>query len=247
MIRYSEKSIWIRRVLAGMACMMLAGTLVAQPPAASPNTPQGPPPQVLSAQQLDNLVAPIALYPDPLLSQLLVATTYPLEVVQAQQWLEQNGSLSGQALMDAARQQGWDASVTALVAMPEVLTRLNQDVRWTTDVGNAFLAQQADVMAAVQRLRTRAQQNGKLKSTPQQVVTDETQGGQTAVQIEPANPEVVYVPYYDPAYVWGPPAWGAYPYFPVSVYGYGFWPGINIGLCFGGWGGWGGWGCGPNW
>jgi hypothetical protein len=246
MIRYSEKSILTRRLLAGMASVMLAGTLLAQTPA-PPNSPQGPPPQILSAQQLDNLVAPIALYPDPLLSQLLVATTYPLEVVQAQQWLEQNGGLSGQALMDAARQQGWDASVTALVAMPDVLARLNQDVRWTTDIGNAFLAQQGDVMAAVQRLRVRAQQNGKLKSTPQQVVTDETQGGQTAVQIEPANPEVIYVPYYDPAYVWGPPAWGDYPYFPVSVYGYGFWPGINVGLCFGGWGGWGGWGWGPNW
>ncbi len=149
--------------------------------------------------------------------------------------------------MDAARQQNWDASVTALVALPDVLSRLNQDVRWTTDLGNAFLAQQSDVMAAVQRMRARAQQNGKLRSTPQQTVTDESQGGQTAIQIVPANPEVIYVPTYDPAYVWGPPAWGAYPYFGYPAYGFGFGPGIDIGLCFGGWAGWGGWGWGPNW
>jgi len=204
-----------------------------------------------SSDQLDDLVAPIALYPDPLLSQVLVACTYPLEVVEAQQWLQRNNTLRGQQLMDAARQQNWDASVQALVALPDVLARLNQDVRWTTDLGNAFLAQQADVMNAVQRMRSRAQANGKLSSTPQQTVTSETQGGQSAIQIQPVDPQVVYVPYYDPMYIWGPPAWGYYPGLYYPAFGFGFGPGIDIGLYFGGWGGWGwggwGWGWGPNW
>jgi hypothetical protein len=207
--------------------------------------------QMLPAQQLDDLVAPIALYPDPLLSQVLVASTYPLEVVQAQQWLQRNGNLKGQLLTEAARQQNWDASVQAMVAFPDVLTMLNQDVQWTTALGNAFLAQQSDVMAAVQRMRARAQSNGKLSTTPQQTVTTETQGGQSAIDIAPADPQVIYVPEYDPAYVWGPPAWGYYPPLYYGGYGFGFYPGIDIGFCFGGWGGWGyggwGWGWGPNW
>src|ERR1017187_5162164 len=207
--------------------------------------------QMLAPEQLDDLVAPIALYPDPLLSQVLVASTYPLEVVEAQQWLQRNGSLRGQQLTEAARQQNWDASVQAMVAFPDVLTMLNQDVQWTTALGNAFLAQQSDVMAAVQRMRARAQANGKLSTTAQQTVTTETQGGQTAIDIAPADPQVIYVPEYAPAYVWGPPAWGYYPPLYYGGYGFGFYPGINIGLDFGGWGGWGyggwGWGWGPNW
>jgi hypothetical protein len=201
----------------------------------------------LSAQQLDNLVAPLALYPDPLLSQVLVAATYPLEVVEANQWLQQNRSLTGTALTDAAKQQNWDASVQALVAFPDVLARLNQDVRWTTDLGNAFLGQQADVMAAVQRLRARAQANGKLRSTPQETVTTETQNGQTAIAIQPADPQVIYVPTYDPTYIWGPPAWGYYPSLFYPTYGFGFGFGIPIGGFYAGWPGWGGWGWGCNW
>jgi len=206
----------------------------------------------LSAQQLDDLVAPIALYPDPVLSQAMVASTYPLELVEAEQWLRANSGLQGQQLMDAARQQDWDASVQAMVAFPEVLDRLTQNIRWTTDLGNAFLAQQPDVMAAVQRMRTQAQANGKLSSTPQETVTTATQGGQSAIEIMPTDPQVVYVPSYDPAYIWGPPVWGAYPALWYPPFGFGFWPGINVGLCFGGWGGggwggWGGWGWGPGW
>src|SRR5215467_2960957 len=109
--------------------------------------------------------------------------------------------------MDAANQQNWDPSVQALVAFPDVLNRLSSDISWTTDLGNAFLAQQADVMAAIQRMRERAQANGKLVSTSQQVVTTQTQGGQSAIVIQPANPDVIYVPVYSPYYVWGPPAW----------------------------------------
>ena len=197
--------------------------------------------------QLDSLVAPIALYPDPLLGQILAASTYPLEIAEAAQWLQQNQGLHGQQLMDAARQQNWDPSVQALVAFPDVLTRLNSDIRWTTDIGNAFLAQQADVMAAVQRMRARAQANGKLSSNAQETVTTQTDNGQEAIDIEPANPDVVYVPYYSPEYIWGPPAWGYYPAWDDWDFGFGWGPGIYIGGFFPGWGGWGGWGWGCNW
>jgi len=238
----------IRRALCLVCVPLLAGGLLVaqQPPPPAPAAAQ-----LLSPEQLDTLVAPVALYPDALLSQVLVASTYPLEVVEAQQWLQKNGSLRGQQLTDAARQQNWDASIQAMVAFPDVLTMLNQDVQWSTALGNAFLAQQSDVMAAVQRMRARAQANGKLSTTPQETVTTQTQGGQTAIDIAPADPQVIYVPEYDPAYVWGPPAWGYYPPLYYAGYGFGFYPGINIGLYFGGWGGWGyggwGWGWGPNW
>jgi hypothetical protein len=229
---------------------MVAGSgavVRAQAPVGPPAPPQTAQQQVWSPQQLDDLVAPIALYPDPLLGQVLAASTYPLEIVEAQQWLQRNSGLTGTALMDAAKQQNWDPSVQALVAFPEVLTRMNQDVRWTTDLGNAFLAQQADVMYAVQRMRASAQAKGRLSSSPQETVTTQTDNGQSAIQIQPADPQVIYVPQYDPMYVWGPPAFGYYPALYYPPFGFGYWPGINVGLFFGGWGGWGGWGWGPNW
>ncbi len=224
-------------------------------PPADQGPPPGesqPPPPPLNQDQLQNLVAPIALYPDNLLSQILAASTYPIEVVEAQQWLQQNRGLKGQQLMDAAKQQNWDPSVQALVAFPDVLTRLNQDIRWTTDLGNAFLAQQADVMHAVQVLRGKAQANGKLQSTPQESVVTETQNGQSAIQIQPVEPGVIYVPVYNPAWVWGPPVYGFYPplFYPGIDVGFSFLPGIDLGFYFGGgWGLWGGfgWGWGPDW
>lgn len=211
---------------------------------------QNAPAPLLSPEQLDNLVAPVALYPDPLLGQVLAASTYPLEVVEAQQWFQQNGNLQGVQLMDAARQQNWDPSVQALVAFPDVLHLLGNDVRWTTDLGNAFLAQQADVMAAVQRTRSRAQANGMLRSTPQQMVTTGTQDGQSAIEIQPASPQMMYVPVYQPQYVWGPPAYGAYPatWYPAGFgYGFGFDPGVFLNALFQGFTGWGGWGWILNW
>ena len=206
---------------------------------------------LLNPQQLQDLVAPIALYPDTLLSQILVASTYPIEVVEAQQWLQQNRNLHGQQLMDAARQQNWDPSVQALVAFPDVLARLNQDIRWTTDLGNAFLAQQPDVMNAVQQLRAKAQANGKLQSTPQETVTTQNENGQTAIDIAPPDPGEVYVPNYNPEWVWGPPVYGYYPplYYPGVDVGFSFFPGVDLGLYFGGgWGLWGGYrmGMGPR-
>jgi hypothetical protein len=188
-------------------------------------------------------VAPIALYPDPLLGQMLVASTYPLEVVEANQWLQQNRNLRGQELLDAAKQQPWDPSIQALVAIPDALAKLNEDIRWTTDLGNAFLSQQEDVMNAVQQMRARAQSNGRLASTPQQTVTTQEQGGQQAIVIQPANPQVIYVPTYDPSYIWGPPVYGYYPPLFYPRFGFGFGVGFDLGFCFGGWGG-GGWGLG---
>jgi len=163
MNRFSAKSL-LRRTLGVGAALFFTVAVTpfwAQEPAygpaqTDPAEPQQRAQQVLSPQQLDNLVAPIALYPDPMLGQVMAAATYPLEVVEAQQWLQANRNLRGQELTDAARQQNWDPSIQAMVAFPDVLAKLNQDVRWTTDLGNAFLSQQADVMAAVQRMRARA-------------------------------------------------------------------------------------------
>lgn len=205
----------------------------------------------MSPNQLDDLVAPLALYPDPLVSQVLVAATYPLEVVEAYQWLQRNPGLTGTALTQAAAAQNWDPSVQALVMFPDVLKRLNEDVSWTTSLGNAFLNQQADVMGAIQRLRASAEQSGKLVSTPQQQVINTTDAGQPVVEIQPVNPQVIYVPSYDPAWVWGPaayypyPTWYYPPYYHTGLY---FGAGIGIGSFFGiGWGGWGGWGWHPGW
>jgi len=223
-----------------------------QYPAAPAPAPQQPGAQpLLAPQQLDNLVAPVALYPDPLLGQVLAASTYPLEIVEAQQWLLQNANLHGADLINAARQQNWDPSVQALVAFPDLLAMLNRDVQWTTDLGNAFLAQQKDVMDAVQRMRVRAQQNGRLSSNSQETVTTQTQDGQSAVVIEPTNPQTVYVPVYNPDYVWGPPVYGYYPplWYPPINFGIGFGPGIFLGAFFPGWlgFGWGGFGLGWGW
>ncbi len=229
---------------------LLVSVAAAQTPAPLPPAQAPQPGAPLTPDQLDSLVAPVALYPDPLLSQVLAASTYPLEVVEVQQWLQQNGSLNGQRLIDAAKQRNWDPSVQALVALPDALNLLDRDIRWTTDLGNAFLAQQPDVMAAVQRMRARAEANGKLATTPQQVVSTDTQDGQSAIEIQPADPQVVYVPVYSPQYIWGPPAWDDYPDlwgYGGLGFGFGFGPGIYLGAFFPGWGGWGGWGWGCGW
>jgi hypothetical protein len=152
-----------------------------------------------SAAQIEQMVAPIALYPDALLAQVLMAATYPVEVVQADQWLKRNRRLEGEALDDAVAGQSWDPSVKTLVFFPTALERMAQDLTWTQDLGDAFLAQEADVMAAVQRLRRQAQEAGTLSSSSQQIVR--TQG--STIVVEPANPTVVYVPTYNPTVVYG--------------------------------------------
>src|SRR6201987_3330969 len=163
----------------------------------------------LSNEQLDSLVAPIALYPDPLLAQVLAASTYPLEIIQLQQWLTKNKDLKDKALVDAVAKQAWDPSVQALAGLPDVVKRLADDIQWTTDLGNAFLAQQGDVMDAVQRMRKKAQDKGNLKSGEQQKVETRIIENKSVVVIEPVNPQVVYVPSYNPVVVYGPPV---YPY-----------------------------------
>jgi len=234
-------------LLASLMVVQTGSTLLGQGfPQDPASAAQTQPVQALAQDQLENLVAPIALYPDALLGQILVAATYPLEVVEAGQWLQQNRNLRGSDLVAAASQQNWDASIQALVVFPDVVNRLNSDIRWTTDLGNAFLSQQADVMNAVQVLRAQAHAAGKLQSNAQQIVTTDRQGPQSAIEIQPADPQVVYVPSYNPEYVWGQPAYGYYQplYYPDYGFSYGY--GIPIGGYFGGLG-WGGWGWGPNW
>ena len=254
MKRFSE--IFQQKLAVVLCALMFApapAALYAQDQQAPPPPP--PPGQTLTPDQLNDLVAPIALYPDPLLSQIMVASTYPLEVVQAYQWMQKNPGVTGAALTEAVQQQNWDPSIQALVVFPDVMKRLNDDVTWTTNLGNAFLAQQSDVMDAVQRMRAQAQQAGKLASTPQETVSTQSQNGQQYIDIEPADPAVIYVPVYDPVWIWGPPIWYPYPrwYWPprsviVGGVGFGFGIGIPIGGFFGvGWGGWGGWGWHPAW
>ena len=236
---------------AALAALFLLFTALAQypPPGAPPAAP--PPGTAMTPEQLDDLVAPIALYPDPLLSEILAASTYPMEIAEAEQWVRDHPKWHGKKLLDEAKKQNWDPSVQGLVVFPDVLARLSQDMNWTTQLGNAFLAQQAQVMQAVQSMRSQAMAKGSLHSTPQMTVTTQNQNGQSIIQILPANPDVWYVPNYNPVYIWGPPLWGVYPplFYPGIGIGFGWFPGIDIGLCFGGWGGWGwgGWGWTPDW
>src|SRR5437016_10051612 len=180
----------------------------------------------LASGELDSLVAPIALYSDPLLAQTLAASTYPLEVIQLQQWMDRNKNLKDKALADAVAKQPWDPSVQALAAYPDVVQRMAGNIQWTTDLGNAFLAQQSDVMDAVQRMRGKAESKGTLKTSAQQTVQKKPlEGGKQVVVIEPAQPNVVYVPSYDPQVVYGPPP-PAYPYYPYTYPGY--YPGMGL-------------------
>jgi hypothetical protein len=170
--------------------------------------------------QLDSLVAPIALYPDAMLAQTLAASTYPLEVMQLDQWMDKNKNLKDKALADAVAKQPWDPSVQAMAAFPEAVQRMAENIQWMTDVGNAVLAQQKDVMDAVQRMRAKAQGTGNLKTgSEQKVETKTTQSGQQVIVVEQANPEAVYVPSYDPEVVYGA-APAESPYYPYSYPGY---------------------------
>src|SRR5205807_1037802 len=195
--------------------------------------------------QLDSLVAPIALYPDPLLAQTLAASTYPLEIIQLFQWLEKHPTLKDKALGDAVARESWDPSIQALAGLPDVVKRLANDIQWTTDLGNAFLAQQAEVMDAVQRMRKKAQDKGNLKSNEQQKVETKVIESKSVIVVEQANPQVIYVPSYDPVVVYGP---AYYPYPPIYYPGYyagGLAIAFGVGVMMGAfWGGGWGWGCG---
>ena len=165
-------------------------------------------------------MAPIALYPDAMLAQTLAASTYPLEVMQLDQWMDKNKNLKDKALADAVAKQPWDPSVQSMAAFPDVVQRMAENIQWMTDVGNAVLAQQKDVMDAVQRMRAKAQGTGNLKTgSEQKVETKTTQSGQQVIVVEQANPEAAYVPSYDPEVVYGA-APAEYPYYPYSYPGY---------------------------
>ncbi|HSW82781.1 MAG TPA: DUF3300 domain-containing protein, partial [Usitatibacter sp.] len=156
-----------------------------------------------SQQDLDELLAPIALYPDALLAQILMASTYPLEVVEAARWQKQNASLKDKALEEALKKQTWDESVKALTTVPQVLTMMNEKLDWTTKLGDAFLAKQEDVLKTAQSLRKKADEAGNLKTSKEMTVKKETENNVQVIKIENPTPETVYVPTYNPATAYG--------------------------------------------
>ncbi len=225
---------------------------IPEPPPFADNSQAMPQGQAMSADQLDQLVAPIALYPDALVAQILAAATYPTQVVEADRWRQSQGNAPAEQVAAGAERQNWDPSVKALTAFPTVLAQLDRNIQWTTDLGNAYYNQPQDVMDSIQAMRQKAEAAGQLRTTPQQVVADE--GG--AITIVPANPTVVYVPVYDPWTIWGtpfPPFPGYYYYPPPGIFWGGLAIGFGIGIGIGLWGhwgwGWGHWGCGwgPRW
>jgi hypothetical protein len=199
--------------IAVMASTAAPAQQTGQPGAPAGSPSDGKPP--MSREELEQLVAPIALYPDSLLSQILMASTYPLEVVQADRWAKANAGLKDDALGVALEKETWDPSVKSLVNVAEVLTMMSDKLDWTTKLGDAFLAQQKQVMDAVQVLRKRAKDEGNLNSTEQQKVEVQVEGGTQYIVIESASPEVIYVPQYDPVVVYG--AW-PYPAYPPYYY-----------------------------
>jgi hypothetical protein len=212
-------------------------------PAPAPAAASQPPYTQQTPEQLQQLVAPIALYPDSLVAQVLAASTFPEQIVEADRWVQANSNLQDDALAQAVDQQPWDPSVKALAAFPSVLGNMDKNLSWTSSLGDAYYNQQQDVMDAVQAMRQRAQAAGNLNTTPQQTVATQD----SSIVIQPASPDIVYVPAYDPWLIYGDPivAWpGWYPYpgiwydGPYLSFGFGF----GIGF-FGGFGwGWGHWG-----
>ena len=243
-----ERPFGVYRGPLSLLCVLL---LVPHPSAYA----QAPPVEAPKAEapkipndQLDSLVAPIALYPDPLLAQMLAASTYPLEIIQLQQWLAKHKDLKDKALVAAIEKEPWDPSVQGLAVLPDAVKQLAENIKWTTDLGNAFLAQQSDVMDAVQRMRMKAQKAGNLKSSEQQKVETKVIESKTVVVIEQANPEVVYVPSYNPVVVYGPPVYPYPPivYPPVGAYVAGAAISFGVGMAIGAaWGG--GWGYNAGW
>lgn len=209
----------------------------AQPPSA-PSAAAGQPAEAgktFSQEELDQLVAPIALYPDDLLAQVLMASTYPLEIVSAERWVKANPGLKDKALEDALQKQTWDPSVKSLAYFPQVLTMMSEKLDWTQKLGDAFLAQQKEVMATAQSLRAKAVASGNLKDSQQQKVVTEKEGTTTVIVIQPTDPQVVYVPTYNPTVVYGAwpyPAYPPYYYYPpgyVAAPGLAFATGVAVG------------------
>lgn len=241
---YRHPSIPVRAAIAaGALVLCLAGRVEAQagpsaaPVAATPAAADSTKP--LTPDQLDALVAPVALYPDDLLAQTLAAATYPLEIIQLQQWMAKHPGLKDKALADSVSKQPWDPSVQSMAALPDVVKRLADDIQWTTELGNAFLGQQKEVMAAVQRMRAKAKDKGALTTDEHQKVETQTVDKQQVIVIESQNPEVIYVPQYVPTAVYGPPV---YPYPPIYYPPYppgGMFLSFTVGMMWGAaiWGG----------
>jgi hypothetical protein len=240
-----RKETFLRIIVVIFLCVNLAVPpgLMAQGAKEEPAKQEG---SSFRPEEIDQMLAPIALYPDSLLAQVLTASTYPLEIVQAARFVQQNKELKGEKLMQAAKDKDWEPSVKAMLQFPDLLAMMNEKLEWTEKLGNAFLSQQKDVMASVQRLRQKAQEAGNLKATEEQkvIVQKETK----VIIIESASPQVVYVPAYNPMVVYGVWAYPAYPPYPVYPPGYvaatavfSFAAGVAIGAA---WGGYGGWGCG---
>jgi hypothetical protein len=229
-----------------LCCLLVRFTAQAESfgPTGQSNEPPPTPPVEHSPQELQQLVAPIALYPDALVAQILAASTYPAEIVEADRWMQSHSNLKGEELAKEVDKQPWDPSVKAVAQFPSVLENMDKNLSWTSSLGDAYLNQQQDVTDAVQAMRQQAHKAGHLDSNEQEKVT--TQG--STIIIEPANPEVVYVPAYDPWLVYGEPI-VAYPgWYPVpGIFlggaGIGFGIGLGVGF-FGGYGwGWHHWGC----
>jgi hypothetical protein len=250
----NRPSFGLRAVVAALATSLVVDPIAfaQQPPAqrtaaevsAGQTKPSG---KTFSQQDLDELMAPIALYPDALLSQVLMASTYPLEIVEAARWQKANSTLKDKALEDALEKQSWDPSVKSLATVPQVLTMMNEKLDWTTKLGDAFLAQQEDVLKTTQGLRKKADEAGNLKTSKEMTVKKETENSVQVIKIEQPSPEVVYVPTYNPATVYGswwysyPPPYYYYP--PGYAYGAGlaFATGVVVGAAI-----WGGIGWGNN-
>ncbi|UYN93353.1 MAG: DUF3300 domain-containing protein [Enhydrobacter sp.] len=229
-----ERDAMVQR--SALALLVLAGGALAVAPASA--QADRPP---FSPEELDQMLAPIALYPDAVLSQIMMAATYPLEVVEAARWSQTNPNVKGDAAIAAVQQMRWDASVKSLVAFPPVLAQMNDQLQWTQNLGDAMISQEADVADSIQRLRARASDAGNLKTGKEQVVSTQAQGSDRIIVIEPADPQVVYVPSYNPTWVYGSWPYPAYPpyYWPLGgalatgfLWGLGF---AAAGALFGGW------------
>src|SRR5262252_4196527 len=228
------------KLVVRLVSMWLAVAVAFLPPAAA----QEPAP--FKKEEIEQMVAPIALYPDSLIAQILMASTYPLEVVEAERWVKANPNLKEKALEDAMQKQTWDPAVKSLTAFPQVLAMMNDKLDMTQKLGDAFLGQQKEVLAAIQTLRSKAQAAGNLKTSKEQTVTTAQEAGTTVIKIEPADPQTVYVPTYSPT-VYG--AWPYPSYPPYAYYPPGYVPGaalfsFGVGMAVGAalWGGcnWGG-------
>lgn len=227
-------AIAISLLMGVQSTVALAESVALQQPSAAPAA------KAISQEELDSLLAPVALYPDALLAQVLMASTYPLEVVEAQRWVKKNPGLKGKALENALQGQDWDPAVKSMTNFPQILDMMDGKLDWTQKLGDAFLSQQAAVMDTVQSLRRKANEQGNLKSSSEQkIIVEQAPPDQpqiTIIKIEPANPQVVYVPTYNPTVVYGPwwyPSYPPYYYYPPGYVAGGALLGFTAGVAVG--------------